>query len=97
MAVFLFPPPDLEAPQITCPPDVVVETIERRALANVSWASPRVQDNSGEEVGPRSKGAVGLGRICYLPVSSMVEVQRTLRLAWIDYSTREVVDGLGWL
>uniref|UniRef100_A0A3B3T3R4 Sushi, von Willebrand factor type A, EGF and pentraxin domain-containing protein 1 n=1 Tax=Paramormyrops kingsleyae TaxID=1676925 RepID=A0A3B3T3R4_9TELE len=39
----------LEPPQITCPPDVVVETIERRALANVSWASPRVQDNSGEE------------------------------------------------
>ncbi|XP_018585768.2 sushi, von Willebrand factor type A, EGF and pentraxin domain-containing protein 1 isoform X1 [Scleropages formosus] len=41
---------DLEPPHIVCPEDVVAETAEHRAAANISWSTPKAEDSSGEEV-----------------------------------------------
>ncbi|XP_067839671.1 sushi, von Willebrand factor type A, EGF and pentraxin domain-containing protein 1 [Heptranchias perlo] len=41
---------DIDVPQIHCPEDVKVETLEHQKTANVSWLIPETKDNSGDEV-----------------------------------------------
>ncbi|KAM9717511.1 LOW QUALITY PROTEIN: sushi, von Willebrand factor type A, EGF and pentraxin domain-containing protein 1 [Menidia menidia] len=46
---------DTEPPSIRCPPDIVMETAERRGTAVVIWDVPEPEDNSGEEVAVQVK------------------------------------------
>ncbi|XP_072114251.1 sushi, von Willebrand factor type A, EGF and pentraxin domain-containing protein 1 [Mobula birostris] len=41
---------DIEGPQISCPREVKVETLEHQKTANVSWLIPEANDNSGDQV-----------------------------------------------
>ncbi|XP_028660616.2 LOW QUALITY PROTEIN: sushi, von Willebrand factor type A, EGF and pentraxin domain-containing protein 1 [Erpetoichthys calabaricus] len=41
---------DSEPPQMTCPKDIVTETMEHQNIANISWIVPHGKDNSNEQV-----------------------------------------------
>uniref|UniRef100_UPI00398EE43F sushi, von Willebrand factor type A, EGF and pentraxin domain-containing protein 1 n=1 Tax=Pristiophorus japonicus TaxID=55135 RepID=UPI00398EE43F len=41
---------DIAVPQIICPEEVKIETLEHQKTANVTWLTPEANDNSGDEV-----------------------------------------------
>ncbi|XP_043916972.1 sushi, von Willebrand factor type A, EGF and pentraxin domain-containing protein 1 isoform X2 [Protopterus annectens] len=45
---------DTEPPEIICPNNIEVETLEHQNFAQVFWSHPKVKDNSGEEVSIQS-------------------------------------------